>query len=294
MTKTDPLSIKNRKRRPLKSDGQNSNFSCKKDCKFSAKEIELGPGVSGSGKDSFSNPVDLEGEMSAGEWIDSGNARARDRQVQDKTKPKTGIPTEPKGDPNQVRVTLTTLRNAQGQITGTRSSRSLLVPAQLDMNPPDLRELTEGDEEYLLIKVSKERKKMWVTYLNGDDPDGEHEHYWGLSVNFLVGEGRAPDPPRLSQDQRGELRGYEKAKELKKSSRDGTHTRFQRQASESGGERCVPRDAAISLARRLPPQREDLSSLTSFSTPFGEPPSGDGLLHKAASESGVRELLDVD
>ena len=116
---------------------------------------------------------------------------------------------------------------------------------------------------------------MWVTYLNGDDPDGEHEHYWGLSVNFLVGDGLALDPPRLSQDQRGELRGYVKAEELKKSSRDGTHTRFQRLASESGGERCVPRDAAISLARRLPPQREDLSSLTSFSNPSGEPPSGD-------------------
>ena len=54
------------------------------------------------------------------------------------------------------------------------------------MNPPDLRGLTNGDEEYLLIKVSKERKKMWVTYLNGDDPDGEHEFYWGLSVSYLV------------------------------------------------------------------------------------------------------------
>jgi hypothetical protein len=54
------------------------------------------------------------------------------------------------------------------------------------MNPPDLKALTTGDDKYLLIKVSKERKKMWVTYLNGDDPDGEHEFYWGLSVSFLV------------------------------------------------------------------------------------------------------------
>ena len=111
------------------------------------------------------------------------------------------------------------------------------------MNPPDLRGLTSGDEEYLLIKVSKERKKMWVTYLNGDDPDGEHEFYWGLSVSFLVerdrttdqpnsprsaGSSDLPNPSRLSQDHKGEVRGYERAEQLKKSTREGTHTRFQR------------------------------------------------------------------
>jgi hypothetical protein len=182
---------------------------------------------------------------------------AREHPAQDKTKRKTGSSTNPRDDPNQIRVTLTTL---------TKS-----------------------------------------TYHNGEEPDSEQEFYWGMSVTYLVERDREtsagprplsppaagskdlPNPPRLAQVQRGEMRGYERSVKLKQSTRKGTHTRFRRQASESGGERCVPRDAsedAISLARRLPHQREDLSSLTSFSNPFGEPPSGDGLLQNAASESG--------
>ncbi len=46
MTKTDTLSFRKAKRRPLKSDGQDSNVLCEKDCKFRAKEIEFEPGVS--------------------------------------------------------------------------------------------------------------------------------------------------------------------------------------------------------------------------------------------------------
>ncbi len=235
---------------------------------------------------------------------------ARERQAQDETKFKTGTQMNPKGDPNQVRVTLTTLRDAQGRITGTSSSRSLLVPANLDMNPPDLTVLTAGDEEYLLIKVSKERKKCWVTYLNGDDPDGEHEFYWGQSVSFLVERDRTTDRPRsprpqerpdlpnlsrLVQDQKGEMRGYERSEQLRKSTREGTHTRFQSQALESGGERCVSRDATprredvISLARRLPLQREDLTGLTRHFNPFGGSPSGDDLVKSAASEPVSRK-----
>jgi hypothetical protein len=243
--------------------------------------------------------------MRAKERIESWNALARERQAQDETKRETGPSISPKEDPNQVRVTLTTLRDAQGRITGTSSSQSLLVPANLDMNPPDLKALTTGDEEYLLIKVSKERKKCWVTYLNGDDPDGEHEFYWGQSVSFLVERDRTtdrprsprpqrspdlPNPSRLAQDQRGEMRGYERAKQLRKSTREGTHTRFQRHASESGGERCVPRDAPTrredltSMTRQLPLQREDLTGLTRHFNPFGGSTSGEGLMGSAASE----------
>jgi hypothetical protein len=100
------------------------------------------------------------------------------------------------------------------------------------MNPPDLRGLTNGDEEYLLIKLSKETKKMWVTYLNGDDPDGEHEFYWGLSVSYLVERDRMSDeqnPPRSSgssdlrypsrKNDKGEVMGHERAEQLKKSTR---------------------------------------------------------------------------
>ena len=77
---------------------------------------------------------------------------------------------------------------------------------------------------------SKERKKMWVTYLNGDDPDGEHEFYWGQSVSFLVERDRTTDHPKSPKsarssdlpnpsrlNQKGEVRGYERAEQLKKS-----------------------------------------------------------------------------
>ena len=106
---------------------------------------------------------------------------------------------------------------------------------------------------------------MWVTYLNGDDPDGEHEFYWSLSVSYLVERDRTSDeqnPPRSSgssdlpnpsrHNDKGEVRGHERAEQLKKSTRDETHTRFQRQALESGGESCVPRAA--------PTHRDDLSA----------------------------------
>jgi hypothetical protein len=135
MPKTDPLSIRNEKRRPLKSDGQDSNFLCGKDCKFRAKKMEFEPGSSGLKTDQFVAPVDLEGDKSAEERIESGNAMARERQAQDKTKRKTGTSTNPRDDPNQVRVTLTTLKDAQGRITGSSTARSLLIPANLDMNP---------------------------------------------------------------------------------------------------------------------------------------------------------------
>ena len=266
---------------------------CGKFCKFRAKGIQCEPDSFGSEKDPFTAPFDLDEEKSEEQRTESGSVRASDHQVQDESKRKTGISKEPKEDPNQVRVTLTTLRNAQGQITGTRSSRSLLVPAQLDMNPPDLRGLTNGDEEYLLIKVSKEGKKMWVTYLNGDDPDGEHEFYWGLSVSYLVERDRTSDeqnPPRSSgssdlrypsrKNDKGEVMGHERAEQLKKSTRDGTHTRSRRQASESGGGNCVPRAATT--------HRDDLSARTHHFNPFGGSPSGDDLM-KNAKEKPVRK-----
>ena len=75
---------------------------------------------------------------------------------------------------NQVRITLTTSRDAEGRITGTSSSRTISVPA-VEMNPPDLTPLTKDDEEYILVKVSKAKKKCWVTYLNGNDPETDRE-----------------------------------------------------------------------------------------------------------------------
>ena len=119
----------------------------------------------------------------------------RERQAQDEAQLKTAILPNPKEklDPNkvclpiltpgipdesmsgnQVRITLTTSRDAEGRITGTSSLRTISVPA-VEMSPPDLTPLTQGDEEYILIKVSKEKKTCWVTYLNGRDPDTDRE-----------------------------------------------------------------------------------------------------------------------
>ncbi len=150
----------------------------------------------------------------------------------------------------------------------------MLVPANLDMNPPDLTALTTGDEEYLLVKVSKKQKKCWVTYLNGGDPDSEHEFYYGTSVSYLIERDRAasadhqprspsaagspdlPQPPRLARVQMGEMverrveeRERARAEKLRESTREGTHTRFPRQASESGGERSVPRETPYEKLR---------------------------------------------
>ena len=133
---------------------------------------------SGEGADS-----DLEAEKRAEEKIDSWIALGRERQAQDETQRKTtrlpnpkqkldpnkvclpiltpGIPDESMSG-NQVRVTLTTSRDAEGRITGTSSSRTISVPAD-EMTPPDLTPLTKGDEQYILIKVSKEKKRCWVT-----------------------------------------------------------------------------------------------------------------------------------
>ena len=275
--------------RPLKSDGQEQKCLGGKICKFRAKENEFEPGSFGSALFYYNRSIALEEETSEGQSTESGSVGASDQQVKEEPKRKTGNPKDSIEDPNQVRVTLTTLRNAQGQITGTRSSRSLLVPAQLDMNPPDLSALTTGDEEYLLIRVSKERKKMWVSYLNGDDPDEEHEFYWGQSVSYLVERDRTterhtsprserssglPNPSRPNQ--KGEVMGHERAEQLKKSTRGGTHTRSRRQASESGGESCVPRAAAT--------HRDDLTDLTRHFNPFERSPSVDDLTKSSESK----------
>ena len=123
--------------------------------------------------------------------------------------------------------------------------------------------MANGDEEYLLVKVSKKQKKCWVTYLDGDDPEGEHEFYWGTSVSYLVEREmtqlpspssprkETPSPPQLL---RSGTRAMIETTTRVECTRGGTHTRFQGQASESGGEVTVPRDA--------PPRRENLEGLT--------------------------------
>ena len=201
--------------------------------------------------------------------------------------------------PNQVCVTLTTHRDGEGRVTGTSCSRAIKVPAHQDMNPPDLSALTKGDEEYLLVKVSRNKRRCWVTYLDGEDPDVEREFYIGTTVSGLMrpnpmaprqatrdfGSPRAsspepPQPPRLARVQLGEMverrieEGTREMMEKRREStrvqctREGTHTRFRMQAPESGGEGSVPRES--------PPLCEDLEKLTDYFNPFVGSPWGEG------------------
>jgi hypothetical protein len=190
-----------------------------------------------------------------------------------------------KVDPNQVRVTVTTRRDAHGRVTGTSSSRSLIVPANLDMNQPDLSALTNGDVEYILVKVSRKKRRCWGTYLNGEDPDIESEIYIGTTVSGLLdprpAEVNHPQPPRLARVQLGEMveRRIEESARARvekqsESTREGTHTRFRMQTSEPEGGRRV--------LRETPPQCEDLTNLTSYFNPFGGSPTGDGMLRRPA------------
>jgi hypothetical protein len=75
------------------------------------------------------------------------------------------------------------------------------------MNPPDLSALMNGDEEYLLVKVSKKKRRCWVTYLDGEDPDVEREFYIGTTVSGLM----RPNPmaPRRSTRHFGSPRAAE-------------------------------------------------------------------------------------
>ena len=65
------------------------------------------------------------------------------------------------------------------------------------MSPPDLTPLTQGDEEYILVKVSKEKKTCWVTYLNGQDPDTDRVFSIDTTVEgLLIQEHSDVDPPQ--------------------------------------------------------------------------------------------------
>ena len=141
---------------------------CGEDCKFRAGQgFDLD--VGGSEGEEPAESAELEKDRWADKKIESWNNLARERQTQEGDKRKTMNPPNPCVNPNPVCVTLTTHRNEEGRVTGTSCSRAIQVPAQRDMNPPDLSALTNGDEEYLLVKVSKKQKKCWVTYLDGDD-----------------------------------------------------------------------------------------------------------------------------
>jgi hypothetical protein len=106
--------------------------------------VAFEPDVLGSGLEDEADPDDLVAERRAEEKIDSWIALCRDRQAPNEAQRKTAttpnpkdkidpnevrIPLQPPGSPdecrmenNQVRITLTTRRDAQGRITGTRSS----------------------------------------------------------------------------------------------------------------------------------------------------------------------------
>jgi hypothetical protein len=147
------------------------------------------------------------------------------------------------------------------------------VPAHLQMSPPDLSPLTNGDEEYILVKVSKKKRRCWVTYLNGEDPETEREFHIGTTVSGLLAPKHAevvpPQHPRLARVQLGEMierRIEERKRELtekqRESTRNGAHTRFRNLAtSEPGEEIPVPRELKKSCKTQSP-ESPDPSPLT--------------------------------
>ena len=131
------------------------------------------------------------------------------------------------------------------------------------MNPPDLTPLTKGDEEYILVKVSREKKKCWVTYLNGQDPETEREFFIGTTVAGLMTPTRPvnrPREPSLGEVQLGEMierrmieRQRLKDDKMRAGTRGSTHTRFRNlAASEPGEEKPVPRELKKSCKTQSP------------------------------------------
>ncbi len=79
------------------------------------------------------------------------------------------------------------------------------------MSPPDLTPLTNGDEEYIFVRVSKEKGKCWVTYLIGQAPDTDREFAINTTVKALLDQEHSdidlpmPTPPFVKMD-RGQLK----------------------------------------------------------------------------------------
>ncbi len=85
MTKTDPLSIKNPKKKTLKRlSTKKEKISCGKDCMFRGKESSFEPGV-WSLESEEAAEKDLEAERRAEEIIEFWNALGRERLAQDET-----------------------------------------------------------------------------------------------------------------------------------------------------------------------------------------------------------------
>jgi hypothetical protein len=166
---------------------------------------------------------------------------------------------------NKVKVTLTTIRDAEGRITGTSSSRSIFVPAE--MSPPDLTPLTNGDEEYILVRVSKEKGKCWVTYLNGQDPDTDREFAINTTVKALLDQEHSdidlpmPTPPFVKMD-RGQLKEMIDKRKCEMivtktlSSQDGSHARFRNRSESEPGEERPPRKLRESCKTQSPASPE--------------------------------------
>ncbi len=101
------------------------------------------------------------------------------------------------------------------------------------MSPPDLSPLMNGDEQYILVKVSKKKSRCWVTYLSDEDPETEREFHIGMTVNGLLAPEHAevvpPQHPapfvRLARVQLGEMverRTEERKREMNEKQRDST------------------------------------------------------------------------
>ncbi len=135
------------------------------------------------------------------------------------------------------------------------------------MNLPDLTPLTKDDEEYILVKVSKGKKKCWVTYLNGKDPETDREFSIETTVIGLLDPELDPEhtdvvPPdhqapfvHRNREQLNEMidkRRLELMEKQSQRSRDDSYTRFRNLAASEPGEERPPRELNKSCKTQSP------------------------------------------
>jgi hypothetical protein len=127
--------------------------------------------------------------------------------------------------------------------------------------------LTNGDEEYILVRVSKEKEKCWVTYLNGQDPDTDREFAINTTVKALLDQEHSdvdlplPSVPFIQMDrvELGEMIEKRRGEMIQKqsmSSRDGSHTRFRSREESEPGEERPPRKLRESCKTQSPASPE--------------------------------------
>jgi hypothetical protein len=161
------------------------------------------------------------------------------------------------------------------------------------------------------VRVSKEKRRCWVTYLNGQDPETEREFFIVTTVAGLMAPIRPvnrPREPRLGEVQLGEMierrmieRQRLKYDKKRAGTRGSTHTRFQNLAAPEQGEERPSRELSKSCKTQSPASPDSsqspLKPRTQWMSPFingvrfGGPVSAAGTLTSIVLELLVPVVL---